>query len=58
MTDTVKIRVYVSTNKIGSECFNEIEIDREAWEEMDDDEKDELFRNEMFGMIEWNWREV
>lgn len=36
---------------------NELEIDRDVWEAMNENERDEAARDEMFNMIEWNWRE-
>lgn len=47
----MKIKVYVSTNKIGSECSTTFDIEDDASEE----EIEEIAREEMFNMIEWNW---
>jgi hypothetical protein len=58
MGDTVKIMVSISTQKVGSECVDEIEFDRDAWESMTDDEKEEACREAAFNMIEWNWTEI
>jgi hypothetical protein len=34
MSDTVKVRVFISTNKVGSKCEEVLEFDREEWESM------------------------
>jgi hypothetical protein len=44
--------VYASTNKVGSECTDEIEVDDDATEE----EIEEAARDVAFNMIEWGWK--
>lgn len=58
MADTVKIRVSISTNNVGSECVDEVEFDRAVWESMSDEEKDEECREIAFNNIEWHWTEL
>lgn len=57
MSDIVKIKVSISTQKVGSECVYEIEVEREAWDAMSDEEKDEVCREAAFSMMEWYWSE-
>ena len=58
MSDTIKIKVFVRTNKVGSKCEDYIEIDREEWEAMSDNEKDDCCQDVAFAMFEWGWHEV
>lgn len=53
--DTVKIKVRISTNKVGSECSNIIEFDREDWESMSEAEREEAMHDEVWNMAEWGW---
>lgn len=46
------IVVSVSTNKIGSKCTDEFEIEDDAAE----DDIEEAARECMFNMIEWNYK--
>lgn len=55
MSDTVKVTVRISTNKVGSECKDEIEFDREEWDAMTDDQKDEVCQEVAFNYMEWGW---
>ncbi|KFC73310.1 MULTISPECIES: hypothetical protein [Massilia] len=58
MSDKIKIRVAISTQKINSECVVELEFDRAEWEGMTDKEKDDACREAAFSMMEWYWNEV
>lgn len=55
----MKLRVWVQTDKIGSECQATIDFDDAELAEMSDDEKercfDEVAREAMFNMIEWGF---
>ena len=55
MAETIEIKVWVSTEKIGSECSTTLEFYKEDWEEMTDSERDEACRDSMFEMIEWGY---
>ena len=57
-SDTVTIRVSISTQKVGSECTDEFEIPRAEWEAMTDEQKEEACQDAAFNMIGWNWQEV
>lgn len=54
----MKFKVYVSTDKVGSECETEHDVDTEEWESMTAEEQEHYMRDIMFEMIEWNWEEV
>ncbi len=47
-----RITVTVRTNKVGSKCETWIEVEDDA----EDAEIEELARDAMYEMIEWNWR--
>lgn len=49
-----KIRVYVATNKVGSESYDEFEIEDDATEEEIDKEVEDYIWN----MIDSYWEEV
>lgn len=58
MSDTVKIRFSISTNKFGSECEDELEFDREYWESLTEHEKEEEVKEYAFQYIEWGFEQV
>lgn len=49
-----KIRVTVSTDKVGSETYDEIEVEDDATEA----EIETQAKEAMFEMIEWDWKVV
>lgn len=49
-----KIRVYVSTNKVGSECYDEFEVEDDCAEE----EINELAEEYILDMINTYWKEI
>lgn len=46
-----KVKVHVRTDKIGSECWDEFEIE----DDVSDSEMEFQARECMFNMIEWNY---
>ena len=52
----MKIEVSVETNKVRSKCTAEFEVEDDDWNTMSDDEKDELCREHMFAMIDWDYQ--
>jgi hypothetical protein len=56
--NTVKIRVYISTNKVGSECSDIVEFERDAWEAMSDEQKEDALQDAAFNYLEWGWEET
>jgi hypothetical protein len=57
-TNIVKIKIKISTNKVGSECETTLEFDRDVWESMTDDEKDDECRDAAFEYIDWYWEKT
>lgn len=57
MADTVKVTVFIRTNNVGSMCEDVIEFDRDEWESMTEEEREEVCRNTAFNMGEWGWRQ-
>ncbi|HBF1879700.1 TPA: hypothetical protein KNT26_002971 [Clostridioides difficile] len=58
----MKINVCVKTNKVGSECEYELEIDDDL-EDMSDEEREEYINKialdyALESLIDWNWYEV
>ena len=55
----MKIRVYVKTDKGGSECEDTFEIDESELEGMTEEERDrhieESARDVVWNMAEWGW---
>lgn len=49
-----KIRVYVSTNKVGSECYDDFEVEDDYTEE----EINELAEERILDMIDTYWEEI
>lgn len=58
MSDEIEISITVSTDKVGSECKDSLIVDREDWENMSDDEKDEECKETAFQMIDWSYEEI
>jgi hypothetical protein len=57
MSDTVLVRVWVATRKVGSECDTVIDFEKEDWEGMSDNEKDEACKETMWEMCDWGYDE-
>jgi len=53
------IDLYVSTNKVGSECRREVEIDDEDWASMTPMEREQFMSDELWGsgLFEWYYQE-
>jgi hypothetical protein len=58
--ETVKIKISVRTQKVGSECSETIEFEREDWDQMSEKTKDETLRDCLWdsGMVDWDWEET
>lgn len=58
----MKLKVYVSTDRVGSRVEREIDIDDEDLEGLDDSERqsylEEIAKEEMFNLFEWGWEEA
>jgi len=57
-SDKVKIRYHVETDKVGSKVQRFVEIDRNEWEEMPDEERDDFIMDHMFDLISWDYEVV
>lgn len=55
MRETVKVKVFLRTNKVGSKCEETLEFFCEEWEQMTDDEKEAACLDAAFNMGEWGW---
>jgi hypothetical protein len=55
VSDKIIVTVTVSTNRVGSQCKEIVQVDREDWEGMSNRDRDEFTREIMFGMIDWGW---
>ena len=58
MSETVKIRVYISTNRVGSECSDIVEFEREEWDAMSDSDREDALRDTAFNYMAWGWEEL
>lgn len=56
MGKTIIVRFYASTGYAGSDISDEIEIDREEWESMSFDEKNNMLHDILYG-LEYGWIE-
>jgi hypothetical protein len=54
----MRLKIYVSTNKVGSLCEDIIDIDKEDWEIMDDREKNEFVLEQLMSIMDWGWEEL
>ncbi|NII73210.1 hypothetical protein FHW84_001779 [Dyella sp. SG562] len=57
MSEMVKIRIHVQTNKVGSKCEAHLEIPAEEWDAMSEDERTECCSDAMWNMAEWGFNE-
>jgi hypothetical protein len=48
----MKIKVTVSTRKVGSQCERTFEIE----DDLTDDEIEQIAQEAMWNMVEWNWK--
>lgn len=59
----MKINICVKTNKVGSECEYELEIDDDDLEDMSEEEREEYINKialdyALESLIDWNWYEI
>ncbi|EGT3641021.1 TPA: DUF7167 family protein [Clostridioides difficile] len=59
----MKINICVNTNKVGSECEYELEIDNDDLEDMSEEEREEYINKialdyALESLINWNWYEI
>lgn len=58
MSNTVKVKYYIETDKVTSRCEGVVEFDRAAWEAMTEQEKEAEMREEAFNSMEWGFKEL
>lgn len=58
MSGTVRIKVSARTNKHGSDDWTCADILRSDWEGMTEEQREELARECLWELIEWDWEEV
>lgn len=58
MSERIKIRYFVETNKVGSRVERFVEFDKEDWDEMSESEKDEMMQEYMFELISWDYKVI
>lgn len=56
--EMVRIQVAISTNVDGSECVDYLNVEKNAWEAMSHDEKEECCREMAFDMVNWTYNVV
>lgn len=56
MSEKVAIKVYVKTKYVGSQDETYIELDRDEYDSMTEEEVENMCRDEMFEMLEWGYR--
>lgn len=58
MSEIVRVVGKVRTNRVGSECEFEAEFERDEWEGMSEDEREEAMREAMWdsGQVDWDYR--
>ena len=56
----MRIRIKVSTNKVGSECYDEFDIDDAEWNEMTEQEQADFCLEALWnsGMVDWTYEPV
>lgn len=57
MDDEIEIKLRASTRKVGSESWTTIKIDRESWEYMSEQEREEFCLEELLQshIVEWTY---
>ena len=54
----MRVRVFVRTNKVGSECSDEIEIEDDEWRTMSETDREDYLRDVVWNMAEWGYEEA
>jgi len=58
MNDTVRVKYSIRTKKVGSDCEDVVEFDREDWDLMSDNDREEEMKQAAFDEIDWHWKEL
>lgn len=54
----MKITVWAQTNKVASKSETFFDIDEKEWNEMTEDDREDLCREYLPQVIEWGWKEA
>jgi len=57
MSDVITVRWTLSIGIVGCRKEGELEFDREDWDAMSEDERDEEMKEAVFQEIEWDYHE-
>lgn len=52
---TLKIKVFIRTDKVGSKCEDSFTIDNDEWQQMGEEEQQKMCREVAFNMGEWGY---
>lgn len=58
MSNAVKVKYYIETDKVTSRCEGVAVFDRAHWESMTAEEKEAEMREEAFNFMEWGFKEL
>jgi len=58
MTDTVYIRYYIETDRVGSREEGVAEFDRADWEAMSPEQQEAEIKEEAFNFLSWGFKEI
>ena len=53
--ETVRIKYYIADGYVGKDRPHYLKVDKEEWDEMDDEEKDTYVYNEAINSINVDW---
>lgn len=56
--EVVKVRYRISTDNVGSECSDVVEIDKEYWDSLTDDGKDAEMKEAAFEHLAWSYEQL
>ncbi|WP_166256292.1 DUF7167 family protein [Marinobacter salicampi] len=58
MTDRVRIKYYIETDKTGSRCEDFVEFPRSEWEAMTREQQEQEMKEHAFNWMEWGFSEA
>ena len=58
MSQKITIVVRIRTDAIGSQCEDEITMNRKRWESLSDSVKEAICKEAAFNMMEWDYDEI
>lgn len=51
----MRVKYWISTNKIGSKCEDVVEFGDDEWNEMTEEDREEAMKELAFNHIEWSY---